>query len=218
MGGSHSSTCGKLLAGLCLIQAGVATAAALGTFASVETILGSCPAIAFLGLVLALLSLPRPSLNLLLFGLSCPIVTSTISLLIASLEWSPDEATFPVRVLLTLNAGVTVVWGALTARQTIRPKSSKSLDTSTGKSRFRFSILSLFGLVTGTCVLFALLRHLAGSGEMVWFAVYGIGVLALALAVSLWFLYRVKCGARESNDKKHASEHIRQFAPGRKMR
>jgi hypothetical protein len=198
MGGNCSSKSGKLLAGLCWVQAGVATAAAVGTFVQVETIVGFCPAIAFLGLVLAFVSLQRTSLNLLLFGLSCPVVTSTIALLIASLHWSPTQATLPVRVLLTLNAGITAVWGALTSRHIIR---SWSLNTSAARSGFRFSVLSLLGVVTFACLVFALLRHLHGLSEWAWFAVYGVGVLVLSVAVSVWFSYRVICGVRDENDK-----------------
>jgi hypothetical protein len=168
----------------------------------VESIVGFCPAIAFLGFVLALVSLQNGSLNLLLFGLSCPIATSMVALLISSLSWSPPQATIPVRVMLTLNAGVTVVWGAWTARQIIR---SCPLDASAGKWTFRFSLLALLGLITLMCILLALLRQLAGSGEMVWFAVYGIGVLVISFAVFIWFWYRVKRGIREATNKRHTA-------------
>jgi hypothetical protein len=73
------------------------------------------------------------------------------------------------------------------------------LGTSAGKSRFRFSLLGLLGLITFTCILFAILRQLAGGGEMVWFAVYGVGVLVLSLVVSLWFSYRLNRGTWEGS-------------------
>ena len=197
MDGNSSSTSSKLLAGLCWVQAGTATAAALATLVEVESILGFFPAIAFLGLALALLAHKYTSLNLLLFGLSCPVATGMIALLIASFSWSPGQAAIPVLVILTLNAGVTCVWGALTARQITR---TNSLETSVEKLRFQFGLRGLFGIVTLTCILSALFRQLDGDGEMFLFAVYGISVLVLSLAVSISFWYRVNRTKSEGAD------------------
>ena len=183
----------KLLAGACWIQAAAAVTAALAAFVDVETILVSCPVIAFLGLVLASASLPRISVNLLLFGLSCPVITSAIALLIASFDWGPQEASLPVRVLLTLNAGATVVWGTLIGRRMMRGRFSA---TSGGTPPFRFSLLSLLALITLTCLFFALLRRLAPDGERMFFAAYGFTGLALSLVVALRYSYRIRCRNR----------------------
>jgi hypothetical protein len=198
-----------LLAGLCWVQVGGATAAAVAAFVEVETIIAFGPAIALLGMVLALVSLQSTFLNLLLFGLLCPVTTSAIALLIAWLEWSPGEAAVPVPVLLTLNAGITAVWGPLTARQIIR---TRRLDASSGKAIVRFSLLNLLGLVTVACLLLALLRQIPGGAEMMWFAVYGIGVLVLGLAVAAWFSYRVKYRVLEGNRGRKTSPPITENA------
>jgi hypothetical protein len=208
MNGNHLSRHSKFLTVACGVQAGAAAVAALAACVDVETILVSCPAIAFWGLVLSIFSIPRISLHLLLFGLSCPVATSTIALLIASFEWGPDQAELPVQVLLVLNAGVTVVWGTLTGRRIIR---SCSLDPAADKARFRFSLMSLLAIVTFTCVVLALLGRLAPKGEMVFFTAYGVGVLALSLAVAVSYSYRSKCAVRMGTDNGHtiASPAIR---------
>jgi hypothetical protein len=140
-------------------------------------------------LALALAAVRNTCLNLLLFGLLGPVATSAVALLIASFAWSPTEAALPVPVLLTLNAGATLIWGALTARQSVRSRRS---NASPGKTVVRFSLRSLLCLVTIACLLLALSRQLPRGAEMLWFAAYGIGVLALALAMGMWFSYRVK--------------------------
>lgn len=197
MGGNVTPTSRRWLVGLCWLQFAAATAAALATFVEVEWILGFCPAIALLGLVLALLSLRHNSLNLLLFGLLSPVTTGMIALLIASFRWSPSQAAIPALVLLVLNAGATFIWGALTARQVAR---SSSFGNTTDKRTFRFSLLGLFGVVTLTCIIAALLRQLTGAGEMGWFAVYGFSVLVLSLAVSISFWYRANRTTSEDDD------------------
>ncbi len=184
---------------LCWLQVAAAIAAALATLVDVELALGFCLPLVLLGFVLALTSLGRASLNLLFFGLLCPATTGLIALLIASFRWSPSQAANPVLVILILNAGVTFVWGPLTARQVAQ---SSSLPTSEDKRRFQFSLLGLLVLVTLTSMIFALLRQLTGLGEMGWFAVYGISVLVLSLAFSIWFWYRVTRAVAVEDDVK----------------
>ncbi|MGE0757038.1 MAG: hypothetical protein AB7F89_06705 [Pirellulaceae bacterium] len=186
-----------LLLGLCGLQAATAIAAAIGAFLATESIIGFCPVIACLGLVLSFVSLRRTSLNLLLFGLTSPVITSLISLLIAAFHWSPSEATLAVRVLMTLNAVLAVIGGASTAWQITQ---SVRVATPSGVSRFRFSVRRLLGVVTIAGLFFGLLRQLMENGEMMLFTVYGICVLMLSLTVSVWYWYRTKLDGGQGED------------------
>lgn len=188
MSQNRTSTRSKLLAVVCCVQAAVAVAAAVGTFVEVESIIGFGPAMAVLGFVLALVSLRRMSVNLLLFGLSASFVTAVLAICIAVFEWNPNDVKIPSRVLLTLYAIVAVNWGTVTGTINMLFPSEPQ---PTNKSRFSFSILSLLGVITFMSLLFALLRQLVGKGEMAWFAVYGAFVLILSEAIFLWFLIRV---------------------------
>jgi hypothetical protein len=202
MNGDYQSFRGRLLAGACWIQAVAAVIAAVAVFVDVESILVSCPALALMGYVLALAAIQQVSISLLLFGLSCPIITSAIALLIASFDWGPREAVLPVRVLLTLNAATTLAWGTRVGRKILR---CRSLVTAADAPPFRFSLMSLLALVTFTCLLFAAVRRLAPDGEMVYFAAYGVTVLVLSLVVALRYFYCVRSIARASKDESHSS-------------
>jgi hypothetical protein len=192
-----TSTSSKWSAGLCWLQVAVATAAALTTLVDVELTIGFGPLLALFGFVIALFSVGRSSLNLLCFGLLGPVTTSLIALCIAFFRWSPSQAANPVLVILMLNAGVTCVWGVMTARQIAR---SNSMRTPADKPKFQFSLLSMVVLLTFTSILLAIFRKLTVFGVMGWFTVYGISVLVLSVVISVWYWMRFDPAVLEDGD------------------
>jgi hypothetical protein len=183
---AHVAAPSKLLLSLCWLQACGVIAAAGASFMHVESILGSGPAITFFGLVLAFIAVRRASMSLLLFGIAAPIVAGTIAILIWFFEWSPDQAERPVQVLLTLNAGVVLSWGIVTGVLTSR---TQGFSSTAEPIRIHFSIRALLVVITFSSIAFAVLR-VTKLGEMTMFAVYGVAVLGLSLAVAARFASR----------------------------
>ena len=179
-----------LLVVLCGFQALLAVVAAVAAYWEVESILGTCSTMTLLGLVLAFFAVRRASLNLLLFGLWCPLVASGIAMLIALQDLNPEEAEGPVFMLLALNLPITVVWAIATAvlLQRVIPQPPAA------KRRFRFRVMALLGLMTFVAVLLALLRGFDYERGLWGFWLFGIGVLTVALAFGVWFHYRAKAG------------------------
>jgi hypothetical protein len=163
----------------------------VATVVEVETIIWSGPAMAILGLWIAILSINRDSIRLLAFGLLCPIVTSLIALLIATFQIGPGTASSFVWALLALNAIVTVVWWLLLRQQIF---SGSSDDGKSAREPVRYSILHMLIGMTIVSLVLALIRPFIGLGEMTLFAGYGIAILMASLAILLWFARRSRRG------------------------
>lgn len=178
---------------LCWTQAVLTCIAVVAAVVEVETIIWSGPAMAILGLWIAILSIKRDSIRLLSFGLLCPIVTSLIALLIATFDIGPATASSFVWALLALNATVTVVWW-LFLRRLI---GSGSWDRGKkANKRIRYSILHMLIGMTLVSLVLAVVRPLIGSGEMTLFAGYGITIQMASIAIILWFARRSRQGIR----------------------
>lgn len=170
---------------LCWIQAVLTCVAMMATVIEVETIVWNCPAMAILGLWIAILSIKRDSIQLLAFGLLCPIVTSSIALLIATFHIGPGTASKFVWALLALNAIVTVVWWLFLRRQI----GAASWDSGKTENKVvRFSILHMLMGITLFALVLAVIR--LRPGEMTFFAGYGIAILVASFVIILSFARR----------------------------
>lgn len=194
----------KLLTALCGIQVVAAVCAAAAAAFDVESIMGSCPAIALFGFLIALVSVRRRWADAMLFGLWCPIVTAAIALLISSFDWSPGTAATPVTLILAVNALVVAAGAAALVLRAGGVQSAQA--TSLSDAPVRFSIRGLLAVTTVLCILFAVMRHLGGVGDMLAFAIYGVGVLLLAVAILAWFRFRE--GRRFENGELERGEGV----------
>ena len=179
------------LMALCAFQALLSFLAAAEANKDVDSILGTCPGMAVLGFVLAFVAVRRASLSFLVFGLWCPLVTSTIALVIASFGWSFGEATTPVFVMLALNSAITAAWVLLAAVkfQRVTPSAPPA-----AKPRIRFRVKDLLRTTALLAVLLTLLNYLSYSEESIIFWLFGIGVLTISLAIGVGFFYRTRAG------------------------
>lgn len=172
----------KPLLATCLFQAIAAAALAVGSSVRVETILGFGPLTAGAGFLVALAALRRRQLGLLLYGLSAPLVTAVLAMLIGAFHWSPREAAWPARILLG-SYGV-AVWYASTRMVRLPRAEPPKLPGDTTRGEWQFNIRTLLVLVTSVSLLLGVMRLLPGRGEMAMFLFYAGAVFAITCALA----------------------------------
>ncbi|MEM9659011.1 MAG: hypothetical protein AAF961_11680, partial [Planctomycetota bacterium] len=154
----------------------------------IESIIGSCPAIAILGFVIALISVWRRSTDGLLLGLWCPVVTALIAFSISAFQWSPRDAKIPVCAILVACA-VVASMGATVLVNRKHPRASDG-ESPSRRPPFQFSVRRVLLVTALLSVLCAAMQQLRVESEWIGFAIYGATVLLLSLAVGVW--YRVR--------------------------
>lgn len=171
---------------LCVLQVAAAVVAAALVAWDVESILGTCPVLAAIGLLLALVSMRGRSWFVMGFALSAPLVTCLIALLIAPFHWGPGAAQFTCTAVLAVYAAATLAAAPLAWRQ-IRGAPLRGLAA---RPPVRFSLKSALVVTTVACVLLGVAELMHWRGDFVLFAGYGLGVLAACAAIAAWFEHR----------------------------
>ena len=189
MGGMRART-------LCALQAGATAVAALMSYWSIHTIVGTGPVMALAGFGLAIYARRRKLIWLMLFGLSAPLVTSLVALAISGLGWSPPEAERPVRGLLTAYAIVAVALAA--AAGVVERRDGPTAVRADVRRMGQFSLRTVLGITTLACALMGMAKYLSWWGDYAMFALYGLGVLACVAAVGIAGARREKGGRPEA--------------------
>jgi hypothetical protein len=167
------------------LLATVAVVAAAAVCFEVETIAGTCPVLAVLGIVLALRATKRRRADYLVLGLAETMVTAALALVIAVYRLSPGEAAALACSALIINAIASLATCCWLATRPVYDSSASSTPGHTGG--IRFSMRTLLIATTLSCALLAVARLIAWRGEMIWFAAYGLGMTAVSAVIAVRF-------------------------------
>jgi hypothetical protein len=148
----------KLAIVLCAAQLLTAVGALCRAIIDIESIVGTGPALALIGLFLAVVVRRNESWFLLLFALSAPLVTALGALMIAVFHWGPPEAEAPITALLYVYALAMIPASVVAAHQILR---GNVVAVPASQKKWQFSLRSLLVTMTGVCVFAALGQYLA---------------------------------------------------------
>jgi hypothetical protein len=151
----------------------------------VETIVGTCPVLAVLGIVLALRATRGRRADYLVLGLAEAIVTAALALVIAVCRLSPGEAATLACSVLIVNAIASLATCYWLANRLIDDSAKSSVPGHAGN--IQFSMRTLLIATTVCCVLLAIARLISWRGEMIWFAAYGLGMTAVSAVIAIRF-------------------------------
>jgi hypothetical protein len=126
----------------------------------IESILVTGPALAVVGLMLAIAARPLRSWSMLLYSLSGPLVSAFCATLIAALRWGPGEAEGPILGIFFIYAFLSIPT-ALMVFPEIRQWSTS--PQSWLHWPWRYSLKSLLLVTTALCVAVPALRFLFGN-------------------------------------------------------
>jgi hypothetical protein len=167
------------------LLATVAAVAAAAACFEVETIAGTCPVLAVLGIILAIGATRGRRADYLVLGLAETIVTAVLALVIAVYTLSPGEASTLACSVLIVNAIASLATCCWLANRSVYDSSKPSTPGHAGG--IRFSMRTLLIATTMSCVLLAVARLIAWRGEMIWFAAYGLGMTAVSAVIAVRF-------------------------------
>ncbi len=115
----------------------------------IESIVFSGPLLSISGLLITFLSFRRDRLLGLLFGLSAPTVAAFCLFVIATLEWGPAEAHWPVAALLVLYGFFSIPAGVLAALDRPTPASERRRASSQFSIAAMLVLMFLLAVVLG---------------------------------------------------------------------
>jgi hypothetical protein len=155
--------------------------------AEIETILFTGPALALIGLNLALVTRPLRSWRVIVYSLSAPIMSAFCATLIAVFRWGPNEAEDPILVIFFIYAFVSIPI-ALIVFPVIFQWSTMLL--SWPPFPWQYSLKSLLLVTSALCVVIAALRflliHITGNDGII-FSAYVLVTMGLVGILLLMF-------------------------------
>ena len=136
----------------------LATVAALAACAAeIESILFTGPALAVIGLMLAIVTRPLRSWRVLLYSLSGPFVSAFCAALIAVFDWGPGDAEEPILAILFIYAFLSIPTALFVFREILQWSAS---PPTWSPLRWRYSLRSLLMVTTALCIAAPALRFL----------------------------------------------------------
>lgn len=180
------STRGKWALVLWGLQVLVTLIAAAAAAADVESIMGTGPALAVVGVALALVARPLRSWWVLTLSLSAPAICVLCAALIVTFGWGPIAAQTPISAILIGYALLAVPLAVVALRCILRWQAEQRLFV------WRYSMKSLLVLVTVVGVLTAAVRAVVMDtwlfGEYYGFAAFILATAALAGLAAYLFI------------------------------
>ncbi len=139
------------------VQVLATVAAVAACAAKIESILFTGPALAVIGLMLAIATRPLRSWRVLLYSLSGPFVAAFCATLIAVFRWGPGDAQEPILAILFIYAFLSIPTALFVFPEILQWSASPS---TWSPLRWRYSLKSLLIVTTALCIAAPALRFL----------------------------------------------------------
>jgi hypothetical protein len=144
----------------------------------IETIIYSGPILSAYGLSIAFWAYRKNRVITLYYALAVPTVFIICFTLIFGMKWSPDDARFPIGILLGLFGVINTFLGITADFELTRPQIARRRE-----GPFQYSIASIMGLTLIVAVSLSLIKTLGDSG-------IALAVLLCYLSICVYILKR----------------------------